>query len=319
MDETNYVLITLAHNEEENLPSLAGCILGQTLGPKAWVIIDDSSTDRTSQIIDEFIAKNSWIYTKKIGGYSENLSLKEFDLRWSKIVKDAFDFAEDICRKANVQYKYIGRIDADIILPLDYCERLIKEFLGNPKLGYVGGRIVDAKLDNNGAMVKTREGFMITDNRPIDGCSLIRVHCLHQIGGISITHDVGGILATKVLIGGWQTKVFKDIKAFHTRKRGITGGAWHGYAQRGFYAYYLGITPTWVLIHFFSRILRLDFRFAFGYLYGYLSSLLKGEEKIEDEEIKAYYRHQRSREIWKAIRIKIRSTLHNFNWRRFYG
>lgn len=311
--ETNYVLITLAHNEEKNLPRLTGCILGQALRPEAWVIIDDSSTDRTSKIIDGLVSKHTWIYTKKIEGY-ENMNMRDFDLRWSKIVKGAFDFAEEICCKDNIQYEYIGQIDADMVLPPGYYERLIKEFQENPNLGYAGGRLVNAKLNDNGGIVKTRGLFAITDDWPISGCSLIRKQCLHQIGGSPLMQCADNCLIAKVKLGGWQTKVFTDIGSFHTRRRAVTKGRWRGYAAHGYCAYCVGVTPGFELMYFPLRILQLDIRFAFGYLYGYFSSLLKREEKIEDEEIKAYYR-QRLWEIWKFILIRIKNLFSQHNFR----
>ena len=52
-----YVVITPVRNERENLPRTIASFVGQTIRPYRWVIVDDGSTDGTSEIVDEAAAQ----------------------------------------------------------------------------------------------------------------------------------------------------------------------------------------------------------------------------------------------------------------------
>ena len=45
-----YAIVTPARNEARNLPRLAACLVEQTVQPSAWVIVDNGSTDGTSEL-----------------------------------------------------------------------------------------------------------------------------------------------------------------------------------------------------------------------------------------------------------------------------
>ena len=51
---TNYVVITPVRDEEEHLESTIQSMIGQTVLPKEWVIVDDGSKDGTGKIIDDY-------------------------------------------------------------------------------------------------------------------------------------------------------------------------------------------------------------------------------------------------------------------------
>jgi len=52
-----YILITPVKNEEENLQRLIESIVKQTIKPLLWIIIDDGSTDRSSELIKQWKKK----------------------------------------------------------------------------------------------------------------------------------------------------------------------------------------------------------------------------------------------------------------------
>ena len=60
------LIITPAYNEEKFLQLTIDSVLNQNLLPVEWVIIDDHSKDRTSNIAKEAAKKHKWIsYLKK--------------------------------------------------------------------------------------------------------------------------------------------------------------------------------------------------------------------------------------------------------------
>ena len=57
----NYCLISPARNEAEYIKQTLDSVLGQTVLPKRWIIIDDGSTDDTPAILAEYAAKHQFI------------------------------------------------------------------------------------------------------------------------------------------------------------------------------------------------------------------------------------------------------------------
>ena len=56
-----YVLITPVHNEEQFIGQVMESVIAQTVLPKKWLIVDDGSTDRSSEIIREYAAHYDFI------------------------------------------------------------------------------------------------------------------------------------------------------------------------------------------------------------------------------------------------------------------
>jgi len=127
-----YYIIIPAHNEEAFLEDTLNSVLRQSLLPKKVVVVNDNSSDRTEKIIDKFAGLNS-IFTKL------NTSSSDLHMPGSKVInafKKGLDILDD-------DYDFIVKLDADIILPDNYFERIAYIFTGNPKVGVAGGFIYE--------------------------------------------------------------------------------------------------------------------------------------------------------------------------------
>ncbi len=123
-----YCIIIPAHNEEAFLALTLDSVLKQTLLPKKVVIVNDNSTDSTSAIIDSFVAKN--LIFKKLDTISSTAHIPG-----SKVI-NAFHKGLE---KLNCGFDFIVKLDADIILPENYFEKIASLFQTHPKAGIVGG------------------------------------------------------------------------------------------------------------------------------------------------------------------------------------
>jgi len=56
-----YALVTPARDEESNLRRLAASLLGQTITPGAWIVVDDGSTDGTAALVEGLAEEHDWI------------------------------------------------------------------------------------------------------------------------------------------------------------------------------------------------------------------------------------------------------------------
>ncbi len=123
-----YCVIIPAHNEGEFLPGLLDSLSAQSLLPEQTIIVNDHSSDQTENIIDKYASKFPWI--SKVNSLTEASRLPG-----SKVVA-AF---EKGLKKIDQPYDFIVKLDADLILPKNYFEKVALVFEQNPKAGIVGG------------------------------------------------------------------------------------------------------------------------------------------------------------------------------------
>ncbi|MEI6490570.1 MAG: glycosyltransferase family A protein [bacterium] len=122
-----------AYNAEKYIGEAIESILNQTFTDFEFIIIDDCSTDKTWEIIQEYAEKDKRIVAVK----------NEENLKISHTLNKGFDLAKG---------KYIARMDAD---DWSYPDRLKKQFdfmEANPEIGVSGGtmEVCDEKLVRNG-------------------------------------------------------------------------------------------------------------------------------------------------------------------------
>ncbi len=123
-----YCIIIPAHNEEVFLADTLRSVLNQTHTPQKVIIVNDNSTDATESIIDLFIAKSP-IFEKV------NTTSSPLHMPGSKVV-NAFNKGLE---KLNLDYDFLVKLDADIILPENYFQEIAKIFTNHPKIGIAGG------------------------------------------------------------------------------------------------------------------------------------------------------------------------------------
>ena len=124
----NYYVIIPAHNEEAFLSDALNSVLRQTLQPQTVIIVNDNSSDGTEAIIDEFMSLSDIFRKLNTTSSSEHMP-------GSKVI-NAFNKG---LATLDTKYDFIVKLDADIILPDNYFERIAYIFTGNPKVGIAGG------------------------------------------------------------------------------------------------------------------------------------------------------------------------------------
>jgi glycosyltransferase involved in cell wall biosynthesis len=165
---TDYAIIIPAHNEEAFLTDTLESVSKQTLPASRVVVVNDHSTDGTEAIIDAFAAKNKAF--KKV-----NKSSSELHLPGSKVI-NAFNAG---LQEVRWNFDFIVKLDADVILPVHYFERIAEIFSQNPTTGIAGGFIYE----------KSAEGEWLL-NHPMDKDHVrgaIKAYtrdCFRAIGGL---------------------------------------------------------------------------------------------------------------------------------------
>jgi len=280
----DYILITPAKNEANNLPPVLASIISQTIVPKIWMIIDDGSTDTTPIILQEFQEKYSWIKSIRLPPHPWDISF-----HYSYVCNTGFQSIIDYCTENSIIYQYIGLLDADTEVNYDYFEKLLDIMHNDTSLGIVSGGIyhyIDGSLHWNDS----------NENLPAGTGRLWRKECFLNTGGYLVEPSPDSLSNVKAILRGWKIKKFKNIIAVERRMTGSAQGSWLGAEIDGGTAYYLNLHPLLVGLNIFYRFVKPPYYTGIAFGYAYLSALFKQDKKINDEEIKYYYWHTRIRE-----------------------
>ncbi|KKH38750.1 glycosyltransferase family 2 protein [Methanosarcina mazei] len=285
----DYILATPCKNEEESLPKLAESVINQTIKPVLWVIVDDGSTDKTPDILKDLTSKYTWIKNVRL-----NEKPRDLGIHVSHVYRTGFDYAINYCKKNKLQYNNIGCVDADIILENNYFELLAVELEKNKNLGVCSGRIGNII---NGEVIWTTFRADI----PSGGARLWRKKCFETTGGYLLTCSPDSVSNVKAKLQGWEIRQFKDIKALSTRAYASAEGQWKGYKKVGANNYFIGYTPSHVILKGLKSLHSNNKSFEDGaglaYMYGYFSEYFKKAPRIDDPEIINYYGKNSMREI----------------------
>ena len=124
----NYYIVICAHNEESYIAATLNAVLSQTMQAKKVLVVNDNSTDKTETIIDEFVLGNNHIL-------KVNRSSSTLHMPGAKVV-EAFN---EGFKLLDNQYDFIVKLDADIILPENYFEKISELINSDPRAGILGG------------------------------------------------------------------------------------------------------------------------------------------------------------------------------------
>ena len=122
-----YVVIIPAHNEAKLLPGLLESLYSQSLPPQEIILVNDQSSDETEAIMQ--VAANQNANTTYL-----NHSSSSDHLPGAKVV-NAFNFGLNAIKR---DYDFVVKLDADLILPMDYFTRIAQAF-EDPQTGIAGG------------------------------------------------------------------------------------------------------------------------------------------------------------------------------------
>ena len=237
----NYVLITSARNEEAFIGKTLDSVVGQTVLPECWVIVDDGSTDDTAEIVERYAARYPWI---------ELVRLPQRQNRNFAAKVHAFNAGFE--RVHALEFEAIGNLDADISFGPDQFEFLLQKLIEDPSLGVTGTAYSEEGFDS------TKDSFE-GENSVHGACQVFRRQCFSDIGGYlpSRAGGIDWIAVTTARMKGWKTRNFPERRFRHHRRMGTAErgavGAMFFYGEKD---YYLGGSFTWQLFRVAYRMTK---------------------------------------------------------------
>lgn len=279
-----YLLITPAKNEEDNLPLIIDSVVNQIIMPIAWFIVDDGSKDKTCQIIKNASCKYKWIHYLGL----EHSCDYNLDEHYSEVCRKGFCAAIDFAEKNNILYKFIALSDADTVYPKEYFFNLISFLNKNRNYGIISGNLLTK--DRNGRI--HRENTLLSDEKGPYGTGRIwRKEAFHDTNGYILTKSPDSISNISAILNGWKIGQL-DVKFYQLRETSGKYDLWKGNFSRGVRYYYIGANP----LNAFNMIFYMMFldksenriKKCISFLLGYSSSYINRDKRLENEEIRRY-------------------------------
>ena len=280
------LIITPACNEEKHLSALIDSVLLQSHLPLEWIIVDDGSQDNTSNVIQHAAMKYSWIkYLRK-----EKINLRGP----GKSVIEAFYFGFN--NRSIMDYDVVVKLDADLVLPVNYLEIITKKFQTNTKIGICGGVCV----------LKDGDSYIIEQETNLDhirgAIKAYRRECFEEIGGLLKNMGWDTVDEHSARIKGWSVSVLSDLKVLHQRSTHQEYGFVKAAFRNGKMLYSIRMD----IFLLFGNSVKKSFTkpyllLGFAMFLGYMIAVFTGYKKIVNKDLGRFIRKYRYRQMLKKL------------------
>jgi len=213
--ELRYVALTSGRNEEKYISETIEGVLSQSSPPAAYVVVDDGSTDKTPQILEQF----KDVDVVRPGNPRHRT--RGVNLAWALNagIKKATELVPD--------WDYLLKVDADSVIPPNYLTSLIHRFEENPRLGLASGTPQDEK---------------VWRGRASDGAKVYRRECWDDIKHFVPCNAFDTVALLQAKRFGWVVESYPEIRYMQLRTwRRESLSRW---ILSGRSRYYLGF-PSW--------------------------------------------------------------------------
>lgn len=279
--EVKYVVITPVRDEERHVEATIRSVASQTIPPAEWIIVNDGSSDRTSDILDGCAAQFPWIHVihrpnrgfRKSGGG----------------VVEAFYDGYSALRHDD--WEFIVKLDGDLTFSPDYFQRCLEHFSKEPRLGIGGGDI----YHNLGGQLKLE----VTPRFHVRGATKIyRRACWEAIGGIWAVPGWDTIDEVKANMLDWKTYSFEELPLLHHRFTGSADGLLRDHVKHGLVCYISGYHPLFVAASCLYRLAKKPYIIgSAAMLFGFLKGYFSGMPRVNEPHVIQYLRTQQLRRL----------------------
>jgi biofilm PGA synthesis N-glycosyltransferase PgaC len=255
-----YIIVSPVKDEERFVEFTLRSVTGQTLQPVLWVIVDDGSMDRTTEIVSRYVDSHQFIRLVR----NPHAGVRQT----GSAVICAFKFGYESI--SDTDYDFIVKLDCDLSLGPDYFEVLLERFTQNSRLGIASGIYFEQD--------KTGEWKQVTmpAYHAAGACKVIRRECFEEIEGFMVAAGWDTVDEIRAMTRGWETKHFTELRMKHHKREGSGIGVIRTSVMHGEIFYLTGGSK---IFFFFKVIHRIGTRpYVFGavaLLRGYFKAMWK--------------------------------------------
>ena len=281
-----YIVIP-AHNEEDNIEETLESLVNQQLKPTQLVVVNDNSTDRTAEKVNDFIRLHPWIQLV-------NKKSTEEHLPGAKIIEAFYEGYHLL----DEDYHIICKFDADMVFESNYLLKLSQHFKENNRLGMAAGQCYIQK-DHQWVLEKLNN-----DDHIRGSLKAYRKACFLEIGKIarSIGWDTLDELMAQYY--GWELKVDPLLKVKHLKPTGFSYSPGAAKLQGvATYRMRLGLILT-LVIGLKRAWIKREVSVFFSYIIGFLKAKREAVPFIVDAKQGKFLRNYRWRGIFQRFKSK---------------
>ncbi len=284
-----YVIVIPAKDEEKNIADTLQSVVDQTLKPEVCLVVDDNSSDQTSNIVNDYSKRYSFIK------YFKNISPKDTYSLGGHVV-EVFNIGVQHLKGQGVDFEYAIKMDADITFVGTYIQS-ISEKNTNGELGIFSG-----------TPYYMHNGKKIIDYSPLwhahGQFKIYSMKCLEDIGGIPLSLGWDTADNIKAMAKGWKTQAYRDVFYKMHRKVGGKSSLKKGRINHGIGAYVLGYNIFYFFIKVLHDLIRPPFFAGSVYMvYGYIKSIFNKRKVILVTNEKKLLRKL----LWQSLTSRLRS------------
>jgi glycosyltransferase involved in cell wall biosynthesis len=272
---TVYIIISAVKDEEKYIEDTIGSVVGQTIRPYKWIIVDDGSRDRTPDIIFEYTKRHEWVELVRI--------MRGGGRRPGPGVINAFNKGYEVVE--NLNFDFIVKLDCDLRLSQDYFEQLFLRFSEEERLGIASGVYVE----RNG---QKWNSVRMPDYHACGASKVIRKECFREIKGFVPCKGWDTLDEIRAQMLGWKTCHFTELKIYHLKNEGSGLGNLRTSAMLGEIYYLLGGSRLFFAMKVLHRIIFGRPRIIGGVamVFGYLKPLVLRKELLATRGEADFYR-----------------------------
>jgi len=233
-----YSVVSPVRDEAEHLPRTAAALVAQVHRPRQWVIVDDGSTDGTSEIAERLAGEHDWITVVSAPS-------KHRRARGAPIVAA---FKHGLAQLAE-QPEIVVKLDGDLFLPAHYFEWVASVFERDPRAGIVGGTVW---IPEDG---RWRPDYGRTWHNVNGVAKSYRRACLDEMGGLRESMGWDGIDEYAARARGWHVHAVNELQILHYKPRGSKQPWRQARWEEGLGGAYMGYLPAFMLLRVGYRAL----------------------------------------------------------------
>lgn len=255
-----YIIISPVKDEERYVELTLKSVVNQTLKPLTWIIVDDGSSDKTAEIIQNYTLTYSFI--KLVGNPHAGIR------KTGSAVIRAFNHGYESIDKTT--YDFIVKLDCDLSFQPDYFEKLLEKFTADEQLGIASGVYLEKKMSGKWLEIK------MPSYHAAGASKVIRRRCFEEIGGFIAMAGWDTVDEIRAMAKGWRTRHFPELRIRHHKPEGSGIGQLRTSMMHGKIFYITGGSKIFFIIKTIHRLSARPYVLnSMALLWGYLNALFK--------------------------------------------
>lgn len=275
------LIITPFKNEEESIGRTILSIVKQSHHPAAWLMLDDSSTDGSPEIVKRYANEYPFIHYFR-------RERKQTERATGNNVVELFNLGLQLASERGIAWDIVSKLDADLVIQQDnYLEFMLNKFRQHPDLGIASGVTFINGPDGSKIIESKHKWHTQGPNK------FYRKECLEAMGGLKPFKGWDGIDNVLARDKGYITEKFFEQEVLHlypTQTRQAEGGFKKGLLREAFGYRNMGY-PFYMYVFKSARLAweRNIYKGALFFYYG-LKATITSRPLVSKEESKAVRR-----------------------------